>query len=231
MGYDSTAHYLYPNVDLDYQINFENKTSTTINNVIILVSISPFLDITTLEMGAASHPYTWSLEAGNVLKITFNNIALADSINNPNEFRGFVRYRIQQQKDNAIGSVIYNTGYIYMDSNLPIATNATWHTIDSNFAAINVSVAEIFVPKTSVNIYPNPFRQQTTIKVESTINYEHLELRVVDLTSRQVKQIQCFHNNSIQISRKGLSKGIYFYQLQGDGKLISTGKIMVLEEN
>ena len=61
-------------------------------------SISPFLDITTLEMEAASHPYSYRITDERDLVVSFENIALKDSIHDPMRSIGFIKYSIYPHK-------------------------------------------------------------------------------------------------------------------------------------
>ncbi len=47
-----------------------------------------------------------------------------------------------------------------------------------------------------------------------------------DITGRNVSQYASTGNNKIQIQKNNLAKGIYVYQLLGNGVLISSGKII-----
>lgn len=224
-GYGS-AHHIENYIDLDYKIRFQNTGTDTAFNVVILDTLSAYLNIGSLTMGASSHPYTWTIQDGNVLKVSFANIMLPDSNVNEPLSHGFFRYRIEQAPSNPIGTVINNSAAIYFDFNAPIITNTTWHTIGANFFDIDVSVDKVLDEQIDVLVYPNPFNQVTTIEVKGK-EYETLELQVFDVTGRAVDATRDYQKNRIQLSRGQLQPGIYLYQLVGDDQLINTGKIIV----
>ncbi|MCP4440537.1 MAG: leucine-rich repeat domain-containing protein [Aureispira sp.] len=67
-GY-GVAHYIYKNTAIDYKIRFQNTGTDTAFNIVILDTLSPHVDITSLIMGASSHNYTWTIQDGNVLRL------------------------------------------------------------------------------------------------------------------------------------------------------------------
>ncbi|CAA6815975.1 MAG: Unknown protein [uncultured Aureispira sp.] len=224
-GYDA-AHYIYSHTDLDYKVRFQNTGTDTAFLVVIRDTISPLLDLSTLEMGASSHNYTWRVYGDRVLEITYNNILLPDSTTNEPASHGFIRYRIEQQAGNIVGDVIYNEADIYFDFNAPITTNETYHTIGDNFVTVMLTQTTVLDEAIQVNVYPNPFTQNASLEVEGK-DYHELQLTIYDVSGRMVLEKQAYSNNRIELSRGNLQPGVYFYQLLGDAALINTGKIVV----
>jgi hypothetical protein len=226
-GYDVTNHYIYDYTALDYKIRFQNTGTDTAFNITILDTISPYLDLATLDMGASSHNYTWSIQNGNVLNVHFPNVMLPDSNANNLLSNGFFRYKIEQNANNSIGTIINNSAAIYFDLNPPVITNTTWHTIGEDFVpVVLLDQTNIVDESIEVTVYPNPFKQMTTLEVTGK-DYEQLELSVFDVTGRLVKTIRSTEKNRIQLTRDEMTQGVYFYQLKGDDQLINTGKVVV----
>ncbi|MGH1338361.1 MAG: DUF7619 domain-containing protein [Aureispira sp.] len=226
IGYDS-AHYIYDHTPIDYKIRFQNTGTDTAFNIYILDTLSTYFDVSTLQMGASSHTYTWQILAGNVLRVDFNNIMLPDSNVNEPLSNGFFRYRIEQTAWNPLGSVIYNQAAIYFDFNPPIFTNTTFHTIGDKFVEIGyINIDKVPGAEMIVRAYPNPFRDLVTIEVDGE-QFKSLELIVYDLLGQQVAYRQIANSNQIQLTRANLQQGIYVYKLIGDQEEISTGKISV----
>ncbi|MCP4442993.1 MAG: T9SS type A sorting domain-containing protein [Aureispira sp.] len=232
-GYGA-AHYIQQNEDLKYKIRFQNTGTAPAQDVVILDTLSSYLDITTVQPGAASHPYTWRLLGENIIEYRFTNIMLPDSNANEPASHGFVQFRIKQEVDNPLGTVIYNSAGIYFDYNAPIITNETFHTIGDNFVAMVITGTEkVLIENVEVKVYPNPFTAQATVEVEGG-DYQSLELTIYDITGREVAQYQtaigkdAMHSvSTIQIQRNNLPQGVYIYRLQGDDTLINTGKIII----
>ena len=218
-------HYVAPNTPLDYKIRFQNTGTDTAFNIVILDTISADLDLGTIQLGASSHPYTWTIEPGNVLRMAFNNIMLPDSNVNEPASNGFFTYRISPKANTPLGTVVHNSASIYFDFNPPIKTNTTWHTLGQNFITILLDVEELQASDVDVKVYPNPFTDMTIIELGGTL-YETIELTVVDLTGKEVKRV-VGTDNKIELSRAGLPSGVYLYTLRTDNQLIHTGKIIV----
>lgn len=109
---------------LDYTIRFQNTGNDTAFNVMLIDTLSTNLNIASLEMISASHPYTADIE-NRVLRFRFSDILLPDSTINEPLSHGYVRYRIRPLKTLALGTEIRNRAAIYFDYNDPVMTNQT----------------------------------------------------------------------------------------------------------
>ena len=223
VGY-GTTHFIDTNTTLNYKIRFQNTGTDTAFNIVILDTISPYLDISTLQMGASSHNYSWFIQE-NVLRVEFANIMLPDSNVNEPLSNGFFRYRIEQQANNPLGTVINNQAAIYFDYNPPIFTNTTFHTIGENFIPIQLVNTQVLEHKIDIKIYPNPFTYSTTLEIQGQ-SYEQLEVVIYDATGR-IMQVITGQGEQLQIERGNLTTGFYFYELKGNGQRIATGKVVV----
>ena len=218
---------IYANTPIDYRVRFQNTGTDTAFNVVIRDTLSAHLDLSTLQMGASSHPYNWSIVDGNVLLVEFNNIMLPDSNVNEPASNGYFKYNIQQLQDNPIGTVIENSAAIYFDFNPPIITNTTIHTIGEDFVEVSIiSTEEVESTMGSqVVIYPNPFDHVTNITVEGG-NYSTLNFELYDMQGRQIRT-ETGDDMTIEFYRNDLPQSVYFYQLSADGQLLDTGKVVV----
>lgn len=116
------------NQPIEYQINFQNTTNATLSDLIICDTLSIFLDPATVVAGASSHQYAVEVVNGNVLKFTFENINLPDSMSNFSESYGFVEFTIGQQPNNPPGTVIENDAVLIFEDETAM-TNEVFHTI------------------------------------------------------------------------------------------------------
>lgn len=222
-----TQHYIEKGTPLDYKVRFQNTGNDTAFTVVILDTISPYLDLSTLQMKSASHNYTWSITNGNTLTVNFPNIKLVDSLTNEPLSHGFFRYEIQQKNNLALETVINNQAAIYFDYNPPIFTNTTWHTIGENFIPqVVLSIDNILFNDISIHAYPNPFKQMTRIEIEGR-TFEQLVIQITDVAGRLISVKEVHHQSQITLHRNDLLQGIYFYQIKGDGQPIGSGKLMV----
>ncbi len=112
--------------ELDYTIRFQNTGTIEAVNIVVLDTLSEYLDIESIRLGMVSHDYEFFIdgdEETRVLRFEFNNINLPDSNTNEPESHGFIKFKIKQMANNPIGTVINNRAAIYFDFNSPIITN------------------------------------------------------------------------------------------------------------
>lgn len=220
-------HYINATDELDYEITFQNTGTDTAFLVIVRDTLSPHLDITTLQLGAASHPYTFRIQQGRVLEWTFEDIAIPDSTTDSKNSVGMVKFRIGQKPNNPNGTVIENQADIYMNFNPVVSGNTTFNTIGENFFVIDlVSVPTIHVPDVSLNIYPNPFTEYATVEL-SGASFKDLQFTLLDAQGRVVKQVYAGHQQQFVFDGKGLSPGIFVYIIREGTQQIATGKVQI----
>jgi uncharacterized repeat protein (TIGR01451 family) len=124
------THDILPNEQLQYLIRFQNTGTAPAYTVVIRDTLDTDLDIFSVTPGVASHDYSFTMFGERVLQWTFNNIMLADSFSNEEASHGFITYTVDQVADLTDGSQITNNAAIYFDSNEPVITNTTLHTIN-----------------------------------------------------------------------------------------------------
>ncbi|MEL7020541.1 MAG: T9SS type A sorting domain-containing protein [Bacteroidota bacterium] len=220
-----------PTTDLEYQVRFQNLTDDTITSVIIRDTLSPLLDLATIQPGASSHPYFFEVYGNGVLKFTFFDLQLPpqNGSSDTNESVGFVSFKVAQQADNPPNAMIENRAAVYLGYDAQRLTNIVLHTVGeedlTEYVEISTSTSEVFVPGVAVNIYPNPFVESATIELEG-ISIHNGTFEILDITGRVVRT-QRFSGNQVTVQRADLTSGLYFYQLSGDGRRINNGKIFV----
>lgn len=222
------ANYIKVNEDLKYRIRFQNTGTSRARRVVLIDTLSPYLDPETIVPAVASHPYMWYVREGNILEIYFNNINLPAARFDSLGSQGFIDFKIKQQPNNPLGSVINNKAAIYFDFNPPIITNTVFHTIDENFITfVNLPSLEQGDDLT-VLAFPNPFDQATTLRVKDSKNYQELHVQVYNALGQLMDQVSnTTGEQEITIQRKNLPTGIYFYRLEGDGQLLHAGQLSV----
>ena len=124
------THDVLPNEQMQYLIRFQNTGTAPAYTVVIRDTLDMDLDIFSVTPGVASHDYSFTMYGERVLQWTFNNIMLADSFSNEEASHGFITYTVNQPADLADGTEITNSAAIYFDSNEPVITNMTLHTIN-----------------------------------------------------------------------------------------------------
>lgn len=192
---------------LTYAIRFQNCGNDTARRVVILDTLSADHDLTTLDPGASSAPYTLDIPARGVLRFTFDRINLPDSATDPKGSIGYVRYRVRLLKDLPPGRTIPNRASIYFDMNPPVGTNM----VVSRIAVI--APASVPLEDPPVTVTPNPAWSQIAITIDEKIDGV-AELR--DLLGRLVAS-QKLEGGVGRIDVAALPSGIYFITVPGRG--------------
>ncbi|MBK8565085.1 MAG: hypothetical protein IPN76_17545 [Saprospiraceae bacterium] len=221
----SDEHFIDEHTELDYLIRFQNTGTDTAFNIVIIDTLSAFLDPATIRPGASSHSYRMELSGQGVAKFIFENILLPDSTINEPGSHGFVKFKIQQMPSNLPGTVIKNTVGIYFDHNAPVYTNTTFHTIRAPWVQVLSGSVETEFERMEVKISPNPMGDWAVVEVENVGPGENT-LLLLDGMGRQVFR-QDFKEGKIVLQRNGLPTGVYFFQILQNGQLAGTGKIVV----
>jgi uncharacterized repeat protein (TIGR01451 family) len=222
-------HLIEVNEDLEYKIRFQNTGTDTAFKVVILDTLSQYLNITSLRPGVSSHPYRLDILPNEVLQFTFDNIMLPDSNVNEAASHGFVNFKIDQQFNNALGSVILNSAAIYFDFNEPVITNTTFHTVGEKLLLIIQPDKLTTQSQEKVIAYPNPTKDIAHFKLQNDLEGT-LEFQLFDAQGRVLRQENIKLEN-YQFNRRDLPAGIYFYRFKQDGRNIGTGRIIIQEAN
>ncbi|MEM8906972.1 MAG: T9SS type A sorting domain-containing protein, partial [Bacteroidota bacterium] len=217
-------NFIEENIDLEYLIRFQNTGTDTAFRVVIRDTLSRFLDPTTVQPGASSHPYQFELLGNGILKFTFDNILLPDSTTNLEGSNGFVEFKIKQQIDNPIGTVIRNTAAIYFDFNAPIITNETIHTI-GEVLVTDVRDLDNNQIATSVSVYPNPFLSNTTFDLHDR-PFRQGRIELFNLVGQLIRS-ESFEHSTFNLERKQLQAGTYPFIIYLDEEATLSGKLIV----
>lgn len=209
-GYGA-AHYIYDNTSIDYTVRFQNTGTDTAFNIYVLDTLSEYLDPTTLQLGSASHSYTWEILADGVLKVNFRNIMLPDSNINEATSHGFFKYRIAQKQGNPLGALIENSAAIYFDNNPPVITNTVFHTIGEDFVQ-TTAVFETAAKNIDFLIFPNPSSGTVFLQLpgDAVQVLKVFDARGVLLETRNFDQLA---HAELQID---YPSGIYFLRLDSE---------------
>ncbi len=124
-----TERYVTPGEPLKYTIRFQNTGNDYAEKVVLIDTLSNDLDISTIEIIAASHAYKVQIlngETNKILKWTFDNIYLPDSTSEPLASIGFAKFRIKPLPGLPLGTIINNQAGIYFDFSEPVITNNPW---------------------------------------------------------------------------------------------------------
>lgn len=79
------------------------------------------------------------------------------------------------------------------------------------------------VEKSKFNVYPNPVKD--TLFVEGKLN-SNSKLELINSEGKKIQSFDLESNNKTTISLSNFPKGIYFYKILENGKLVYSGKIL-----
>lgn len=221
-------HYTKPNETLKYRINFQNVGNDTAFKVVVIDPLSSYLNLSSFEPGASSHPYRVEFISSNILKFIFDPIKLVDSTHNELASHGYVTFKIKAHANIPSKAVVENFANIYFDYNSPILTNTVFNTM--------YDTVQIFVPKkdtvtkpgdttkgpnsiheikTSIQVYPNPSADKFMIHLN---NFRSgLSIEIVDVGGKVVWKMEEISSNTIEVDGSKLSKGHYVLNIKDRG--------------
>ncbi len=214
-------HLLEANRSIEYQIRFQNTGTDTAFNVVVVDTLSEYLDPRSVRPGASSHPFYFNIVDGNVLRFHFDNIMLPDSNVNKAGSQGFFNFSAAQKPDNPNGTRIENTAHIYFDFNDPIATNTVFHTIGEHFIVLKNEEAAGLQP---VSIYPNPSTESAVLQLPAELPQARFEL--FDGTGLRMQEAG-FSGRQYRFERGKLPAGIYYFRISLPDRIYAAGKLML----
>src|SRR6185436_9763494 len=155
------GHYTLKNDTLEYTIRFQNKGTDTAFTVVVMDTLSTFLDLNSFRIIGYSHPVSCSIDNQRAATFRFDNILLPhESVNEPVS-HGFLKFQILPVQGLADGTVISNTAYIYFDYNVPVVTNNVFNTLVD---ILPVGINRLMPGNNQVTIIPQPFNEACEIR-------------------------------------------------------------------
>lgn len=216
-GKPETAKIL-PDLDLEYLIRFQNTGNDTAFTVVIADTLSQHLDATSVIPGASSHPYSFELRDGNILRFKFNNILLPDSTTNEPASNGFVKFYIRQTPGNPIGTTLRNSAAIFFDFNLPIITNESMLVIST---AVRTKEPSGLL---EVKTWPVPAHDRVEMLLPEGASAIQ-SWKLIDMRG-QVLRTGGPESSNFSILRNGLPSGVYWCQLLLENGKIAIGRVI-----
>jgi hypothetical protein len=206
---DGIQGYINNNIDMIYTIDFQNNENATVSNMYIIDTIDTNLDLSTLSILFNSQTMQWSQIAPRVIKFNFPGINLPFAACYPISSMGKVVYKIHQNPNLPMGTIIKNRAYIYYDTYPVIQTNLVLNTINT-LTSINNSDEEFG----NTFLYPNP----TTGKVYTHISEEFGSILKVEVYNYLGEIIDVPVGNNYDIDLSNLENGIYFIVVSNNTK-------------
>ncbi|MES2760684.1 MAG: T9SS type A sorting domain-containing protein [Bacteroidota bacterium] len=196
--------------ELTYLIRFQNTGNGPAVNIVVKDTLSPNVDINTFEMLGSSHNYDIDVMNGNVLRWKFNNIMLPDSNSNEPGSHGYIHYRIKRNNNNAPGTQIKNTAYIYFDFNEPVVTNTAINTIETITGIQSQSIAN-----DQWLVYPNPSTGLLNVINNNIAPDTKLKIEVLNSFGQLILEESAIANHTT-LDMGHFSNGVYFVKIVSD---------------
>lgn len=112
-------------------------------------------------------------------------------------------------------TIDYNNAYYFID-NVCVTT-------DSLPCFIYTGISEHPLPG-DYKIYPNPVVQSSTLEFSNPLN-ENCSLELYDSHGKMVERVTNITTNKVEIERKELSSGLYYFRLFSEKKMLASGKL------
>ena len=78
-----------------------------------------------------------------------------------------------------------------------------------------------------MNIFPNPFSEQTTLQIDSFLH--NATLSVDNCFGQTVKQIKNISGQTVILTRDNLPSGLYFIRLTENNNVLATSKLVIAD--
>lgn len=219
-------NYLEANQPILYHIRFQNTGTDTAFKVVVKDIIDTHLDLSSLHLGSASHPYTLEITPWRELVFMFDNINLVDSFRNEPLSHGFVSFTLDQISDLAPGTKITNEAAIFFDFNVPIITNTWQHVIwEEDLPRLEPPTTNP-LPLENLRIVPNPVTDVAQVWAPITEEGVEVELYLLASTGELLRTYKQANGN-FRFERSGLPNGIYFLELYVNGQLSQRGRVAI----
>ncbi|MDQ3101494.1 MAG: T9SS type A sorting domain-containing protein, partial [Bacteroidota bacterium] len=211
----SAEHYFLDIDDhVDYTIRFQNTGTAPAINVYLLDTIAAELDMMSLQILAASHSFSASIEDGRVLRFDFPGIMLPDSSADLLGSQGFVSFRMKPIDGLILGTLVSNEADIYFDFNEPIRTNAAELVIDITVGLNEGSIQQIA-------LYPNPANEMIVLEL-GTGNWK---IELIGVDGRIVRTLRNAGSRTV-LDLDGIAPGHYMIKALGDHGQRSVAKFV-----
>jgi len=192
---------------LHYVVNFENTGTAPAEFVVITHDIDPAeFDINTVEILNSSNDVRARI-SGNRIEFAFANIQLGVAAH------GNILFKLKSRASLQQGDVVVNSANIFFDYNSPLITNQA----STVFALLSTGN---FTKDASVQVYPNPVKNNVTVKANGNI----LSLQLYDVQGRLL-QTSVVNNTTSVLDISSRTSGMYFLKITTD-KGISLEKVI-----
>jgi hypothetical protein len=102
-----------------------------------------------------------------------------------------------------------------------------FNPFDTTQCYLTTGIAKpILSNKNSIKIYPNPFKESTTLSFDNLKKEKH-NLSVYNSIGQVILSINSITTGEVKIERTNLTNGLYFFQLRTESQIVGAGKIII----
>ena len=200
-----------------YTIRFQNTGTDTAFTVIVRDEIPTNLEVSSLRVVNASHPYQLIVREKNIVEVAFPNIQLPDSNANEPKSHGFVQLEFKPKAGLPVNAEINNNASIFFDYNSPVITNTATTRVQ-----ITTGIADN--KKLAFKLFPNPSSEKITVELPYAGNGKWL---LTDISGKIIKQSNIENNTiSFDINVNDIESGTYLLSIESNDNL-SSSKIVI----
>jgi FG-GAP-like repeat/ASPIC and UnbV len=201
-----------------YKIRFQNVGNYYASRVVVIDTLPPYLDISSIEFGAMSHQGQ-AFVNDKIIRWEFDNIYLPDSTNDEPNSHGFVKFSIKVKPSGFEGSSIRNRASIQFDYNDFIITNTVSNKISHNYA-----FEDVFEP--TLVVHPNPLSPNSKARITNPLpNRDPVfidEIRILNINGQVIESKKGLNSFEIHLGNINLKQGVYLLQAKtASGKWVS----------
>lgn len=207
-----------------YVIRFQNTGNASTSFIVIRDTLPLGLDISSLNVQSASHPYTWRLVNNRILEFSFDPIELPDSTSNEPESHGFVAFSIKSRHGLSLGDSIINRAGIYFDYNDPVMTRYSVLKV-AHVSAVHEPVQQ--PDWLMLELLPNPVAAGASVQlVLHPPLAQGALVRIFDASGREVHHGRLAANEEA-LRLPVLPAGNYFVQVRTGAR--TGGKVLIVK--
>ena len=217
-GDDYEGGILPSDVAMEYIIRFQNTGNAPARRVVVRDTLESNLLPETVHNLQMSHNGYVTIENGNEIVVTFDDIYLPDSSSDAAGSIGYIKFEILRNANLPLGTSIENRASIYFDYNDPIHTNYAISTLEEIAQSVENQRNAL-----QVRTMPNPFNTQITLQFELQ-QAQRTNVQLYDALGRLV-----YNQNSdatsgeqqMTIPTAELTSGVYWLMLEcAEGKFV-----------
>lgn len=138
---------------------------------------------------------------------------------------GYKAYRTSERGENTTENTIENINLKGQLTGKSIRYNSPEYSVSTFVIDVSNSLSTSTFKKEDFKFYPIPFSTQSTFKFPRNLMNGHLT--IYNVLGQEVKKFKNINSKELNVTRENLENGTYLYKLEEDGKILSSGTIVI----